>query len=77
MKALLNPIPRLIIGGVFLLIAFLDAAMHKNCDWTGLKTCLSFIGLWSAYIVTAVILSFVITQILFPLVKWVVNSVKV
>lgn len=71
MKTLLNPIPRLIIGGVCFLIALLDGAM-RQCEqsYDDFFQCLSWIGTWSCYIILFIIATFVVEFMIWPLAKW-------
>lgn len=74
MKSLLNPIPRIVLGIIFFGIALLDGSM-RHCE-QDYYACCSFIGKSSIWLFCAILASFLFTNLLWPLVKWVVNSVK-
>lgn len=76
MKAITSPIPRVILGIVFFGIALLDGAMRHCDEDVQFYACLSWIGKWSVILLAAVLASFIVTNMVWPLVKWVVNSVK-
>jgi len=69
MKALLHPIPRIVIAVIFFGIALLDGSM-RHCE-QDYYACCSFIGKISIWIFCAVLASFVIQNMLWPALKWV------
>lgn len=68
---------RLIIGGVCFLIALLDGAM-RQCEqsYEEFFQCLSFVGRSSVWIIAIILASFVIQNMLWPALKWIIDSVN-